>query len=168
MNQCLHHQGGTVDKFIGDGMMCFFGAPQPLARPANHAVAAAREMLERLERLNAAFVEQGLEPISIGIGLHIGEVVVGHVGSDDRNEYTVIGDAVNTASRIEGLTKKLGHALVISRNAFEELDERQNFAPLGEHPVKGRSSVEVYGYTGNSNGETKWDAAQTSSGQRQA
>jgi adenylate cyclase len=166
MTQCVHEQGGTVDKFIGDGMMCFFGAPQPLARPAQSAVAAAREMLARLERLNAALRSQGLEPIAIGIGLHVGEVVVGHVGSHDRHEYTVIGDAVNTASRIEGLTKKLGYALVASREVFEELDERQHFTALGEHPVKGRSSVEVYGYA-SSTGETTCEA-QSPAGRRQA
>jgi adenylate cyclase len=153
MTQCVHQAGGTVDKFLGDGMMCFFGAPQPLARPAAAAVAAARDMLARLERLNAEFKAQGLEPIAVGIGLHVGEAIVGHVGSDDRNEYTAIGDAVNTASRIEELTKKLGHALLISKNVFAELDERENFTPLGEHPVRGRSSVEVYGYTENSQGE---------------
>jgi class 3 adenylate cyclase/CHASE2 domain-containing sensor protein len=152
MTQCVHQQGGTVDKFIGDGMMCFFGAPAPLAHPARNAVAAARDMLARLDRLNANFKEHGLEPIAIGIGLHVGDAIVGHVGSDDRHEYTVIGDAVNTASRIEGLTKKLGCALVISRDVFAELDKRENFTPLGEHAVKGRSSVEVYGYTGNSLG----------------
>ena len=152
MTQCVHQQGGTVDKFIGDGMMCFFGAPQPLARPAAAAVAAARDMLARLERLNASFRSNGIEPIAIGIGLHVGEAVLGHVGSDDRHEYTVIGDAVNIASRIEDLTKKLGYALVISKDVFAELDERQNFTPLGEHPVKGRSSVEVYGYTASTTG----------------
>jgi adenylate cyclase len=168
MTQCVHQSGGTVDKFMGDGMMCFFGAPQPLARPAAAAVAAARDMLARLDRLNASFKAQGLEPITVGIGLHVGEVVVGHVGSDDRHEYTVIGDAVNTASRIEGLTKKLGHALVISKDVFAELDERQNFTPLGEHPVKGRSSVEVYGYTAGTTGEQTWDATQSPPGRRQA
>ncbi|HZS65534.1 MAG TPA: adenylate/guanylate cyclase domain-containing protein, partial [Burkholderiales bacterium] len=152
MTRCVHQAGGTVDKFLGDGMMCFFGAPQPLARPAAAAVTVARNMLARLERLNADFKAQGLAPIAIGIGLHVGEAIVGHVGSDDRNEYTAIGDAVNTASRIEGLTKKLGHALLISKDVFEELDERENFTPLGEHAVRGRSSVEVYGYTEISEG----------------
>ena len=153
MTQSVHAQGGTVDKFIGDGMMCFFGAPQPLERPARSAVAAAQDMLSRLGRLNASFKAQGIEPIAIGIGLHVGDAVVGHVGSDDRHEYTVIGDAVNTASRIEGLSKGVGHALVISKDVWMELDDRENFTPLGEHPVKGRSSVEVYGYTGDSKGD---------------
>jgi class 3 adenylate cyclase/CHASE2 domain-containing sensor protein len=148
MTRCVHEQGGTVDKFIGDGMMCFFGAPQPLANPAASAVAAAVEMLERLDHLNAAFVELDLPPLRIGIGLHIGEVVVGHVGSDDRHEYTVIGDAVNTASRIEGLTKSLGNPLVVSKDVWAELPDQDKFTALGEHPVKGRSSVQVYGYTG--------------------
>jgi class 3 adenylate cyclase len=152
MTQSVHAQGGTVDKFIGDGMMCFFGAPQPLERPAAAAAVCARDMLVRLERLNASFKGHGIEPIAIGIGLHVGEAVVGHVGSDDRHEYTVIGDAVNTASRIEGLTKKLGYALVISKDVWGEIAGRENFTPLGEHPVKGRSSVEVYGYTGDSTG----------------
>lgn len=148
MTQSVHEHGGTVDKFIGDGMMCFFGAPQPLERFAECAVAAACDMLERLEGLNARLAEQGMAPIAIGIGLHVGEVVIGHVGSHARHEYTAIGDAVNTASRIEGLTKKLGYPLVVSRDVWLELEDRERFAPLGEHPVKGRSSVQVFGYTG--------------------
>jgi class 3 adenylate cyclase/CHASE2 domain-containing sensor protein len=148
MTQAVHDHSGTVDKFIGDGMMCFFGAPQPLANPADAAVAAAKDMLERLDALNVTFAAQGLAPIAIGIGLHLGEVVVGHVGSDARHEYTLIGDAVNAASRIEGMTKSLGYPLVISSAVWNELSGRDAFTPLGAHAVKGRSSVEVYGYTG--------------------
>jgi adenylate cyclase len=146
MTQSVHSHGGTVDKFMGDGMMCFFGAPQPLEHPAQAAVAAARDMLRRLDTLNAEFVTQGRSPISVGIGLHLGEVVVGHVGSNARHEYTVIGDAVNTASRIEGLTKSLGYPLIISRDVWVELEQSERFVALGAHPVKGRSSVDVYGY----------------------
>jgi adenylate cyclase len=146
MEQSVHSQGGTVDKFMGDGMMCFFGAPQPLDYPAEAAVAAARDMLRRLDALNAEFVTQGRSPISVGIGLHLGEVVVGHVGSKARHDYTVIGDAVNTASRIEGLTKSLGYPLIISRDVWIELERPERFVALGAHPVKGRSSVDVYGY----------------------
>jgi len=147
MTQSVHERGGTVDKFIGDGMMCFFGAPQPLANPAAAAAAAGRDMLRRLDVLNQQFQAQGLEPISIGIGLHVGEVVVGHVGSATRHEYTAIGDAVNTASRIEGLTKSLGYAFVVSRDVWAELEDPQDYVELGETKVKGRSNVMVYGYT---------------------
>ena len=154
MTRCVHEQNGTVDKFIGDGMMCFFGAPQPLSNPAQSGVAAAIAMLERLDVLNASFVRQNLPPLKIGVGLHIGEVVVGHVGSDDRHEYTVIGDAVNTASRIEGLCKSVGYPLVVSKDVWEELSQQGKFTALGEHGVKGRSSVQVYGYTANAQGES--------------
>ena len=147
MTESVHERGGTVDKFIGDGMMCFFGAPQPLANPAAAAAAAGRDMLLRLEVLNQQFRAQGLEPISIGIGLHLGEVVVGHVGSATRHEYTAIGDAVNTASRVEGLTKTLGYALVVSRDVWAELEDQQDYVELGENKIKGRAAVMVYGYT---------------------
>jgi adenylate cyclase len=145
MTQSVHSHGGTVDKFIGDGMMCFFGAPQPLANPAVSAEAAARDMLERLVALNQRFRQRGFEPLQIGIGLHMGEVVLGHVGSATRHEYTAIGDAVNTASRIEGLTKTLGYALLISNEVWAELANRQDYMDLGRKSVKGRSSVAVYG-----------------------
>ena len=147
MTQSVHECGGTVDKFIGDGMMCFFGAPQSLENPSAAAATAALDMLKRLEKLNKRFQEQSIEPISIGIGLHLGDVVIGHVGSSTRNEYTAIGDAVNTASRIEGLTKSLGYAFVVSHEVWLQLDNQQDYANLGEHGVKGRSSVAVYGYS---------------------
>ena len=160
MTQSVHERGGTVDKFIGDGMMCFFGAPQPLPNPAAAAAAAGRDMLKRLDMLNRQFQAEGIESIAIGIGLHLGDVVVGHVGSATRHEYTAIGDAVNTASRIEGLTKNLGYSLVVSRSVWEQLDDKQNYDALGENKVKGRSAVAVYGYVGSKtevdNGEQTW------------
>jgi class 3 adenylate cyclase len=160
MTHCVHVHGGTVDKFIGDGMMCFFGAPQPLANSCESAVAAGKEMLTRLEALNKKFADEKLEPLAIGIGLHFGEVVLGHVGSDDRHEYTAIGDAVNTASRVEGLTKGVGFTLVVSRDVWDQLSDKQNFEELGAHKVKGRSAVALYGYIGSrtevDNGEKTW------------
>jgi class 3 adenylate cyclase len=160
MTHCVHVHGGTVDKFIGDGMMCFFGAPQPLANACDSAVAAGKEMLVRLEALNKKFADEKLEPLAIGIGLHFGEVVLGHVGSGDRHEYTAIGDAVNTASRVEGLTKGAGFTLVISSDVWEAISNKQEFEELGKHKVKGRSAVALYGYEGSrvavDNGEQTW------------
>jgi class 3 adenylate cyclase/CHASE2 domain-containing sensor protein len=147
MTRSVHDHGGTVDKFIGDGMMCFFGAPAPLANACEAASNSARDMLVRLDALNKRFAERDLNPIAIGIGLHYGEVVLGHVGSSDRHEYTAIGDAVNTASRVEGLTKGVGYAFVVTRDVYNELPEKQDFVELGEQGVKGRSAVAIYGYT---------------------
>ncbi|MCW8962319.1 MAG: adenylate/guanylate cyclase domain-containing protein [Gammaproteobacteria bacterium] len=145
MTEAIHCFGGTVDKFIGDGLMAFFGAPNSAISPAKDAFQSAELMLERLEELNTRFVEDGIEPIQIGIGLHVGEVVVGHVGSKSRHEYTIIGDTVNTTARLESLTKGLGYQILVSASVAEELGYPEGLVDLGKHGVKGRSSVPVYG-----------------------
>jgi hypothetical protein len=93
----VHKHHGTVDKFIGDGMMAIFGAPQQLEHPERNAIEAAQEMIERLAEVNAELAAQGEEPLKIGVGLHSGEIIVGHIGSRTRHEYTAIGDVVNVA-----------------------------------------------------------------------
>lgn len=142
----IHVHQGTVDKFIGDGIMAFFGAPKPLANPSASAVAAAQEMLRRLAGLNEALEREGQVPIHIGIGLHAGDAVVGHVGSAARHEYTAIGDTVNLASRIESLTKEVGYPLVCSETVMQSLDSSAGFVNLGAKPVKGHTPVVVYGW----------------------
>ncbi len=149
MTDVVHANDGTVDKFIGDGMMAFFGAPQQLDNPSQNAVDAALQMLERLETLNRKLVEQGFEPLRIGIGIHVGEVIIGHVGSASRHEYTAIGDAVNTASRVEGLTKDAGCPLLVTRPVFAALARRTGFADLGSKEIRGRSAIQIYGHSGN-------------------
>ena len=142
----IHGHDGTVDKFIGDGIMAFFGAPKVLANPSAAAVSAAQEMLARLARFNAVLEQEGQAPIRIGIGLHAGDAVVGHVGSTSRHEYTAIGDTVNLASRIEGLTKDVGYPLVCSETVMKLLDSPIGFVNLGAKPVKGHTPVVVYGW----------------------
>lgn len=146
MTQAVHRHGGTVDKFIGDGLLAFFGAPNPLDHAAEAALAAAQEMLERLTTVNRQLQEQGLPTVRIGIGLHRGAAVVGHIGSPERHEYTAIGDTINAASRIEGLTKALGYPILCSRVFAEGLRSRDGLQDCGEQAVKGRAALRVYGW----------------------
>jgi adenylate cyclase len=96
--------------------------------------------------LNAEFREEGVAPIEIGIGLHAGEAVVGHVGSSARHDYTAIGDVTNVASRLESLTKEAGYRIVISSEVAGHLGKEDGLAPLGPMAIKGHSPVDVLGY----------------------
>ena len=146
MTAAVHHHGGTVDKFIGDGLMAFFGAPNVLASPAQNALDASREMLVALEELNQELAAEGRAPLAIGIGLHSGEAVIGHVGSPERHAYTAIGDTVNTAARLEGLCKGLGYPIVCSDTVAEAVGPAAMLVALGPQPLKGRSAIPVYGW----------------------
>ena len=146
MTAAIHKHGGTVDKFIGDGIMAFFGAPQLLECPERNAFEAAQEMLVRLETYNQKLQQLNQEPICIGIGLHVGDVIVGHVGSESRNEYTAIGDVVNTSSRLEGITKSLGYPIICSAVVADAIGYPDGMVDLGEQALKGRSDIHVYGW----------------------
>ncbi len=110
----IHEHGGTVDKFIGDGVMAFWGAPQPHAGHAEAACRAAWEVQRRLAELEPRWVAAGRPRLPTRIGLHTGEAVVGNIGSEERMNYTVIGDAVNVASRMEGLNKAFGTQVLLT------------------------------------------------------
>jgi adenylate cyclase len=105
-----HH--GIINKFLGDGFMAVFGAPIKDDKQCHHAVDAAMKILGHVEQLK---VEGRIPPTRLGIGLHIGRVITGNVGGTERKEYTIIGDAVNLASRIEQATKQLGGQLLVSQ-----------------------------------------------------
>ncbi|MGT2434620.1 adenylate/guanylate cyclase domain-containing protein [Bradyrhizobium betae] len=138
----LDRQGGIVNKFLGDGFLALFGAPLEASDAAQRAVAAGREMLTAMERINA----QTSWPLRIGIGIHFGEVVAGNIGSPRRKEYTVIGDTVNFASRLEALNKEFGSQLLISATVREALgDDGKDAVALGEVEVRGyEQKVAVY------------------------
>ncbi|WP_226583897.1 adenylate/guanylate cyclase domain-containing protein [Acuticoccus sediminis] len=106
--------GGTVDKFIGDAIMVHFGTPHPAADDPVRALRAAGAMVEEMELWNAERSASAQEPVAIGIGVHFGEVLCGNIGASDRLEYTVLGDTVNVAARLERLTRELSVALVVS------------------------------------------------------
>ena len=114
MVEVIGRRRGVVDKFIGDAIMATFGGVVELAAPCDQALAAAVEMRDRLGHLNASFRERGLPELKIGIGMHYAEVLQGIVGSSSRKEYTVIGDGVNIAARLESATKKLGQVILFS------------------------------------------------------
>ena len=146
MVAAIHAHGGTLDKFIGDGIMAFFGAPEAHKNAAQDAFDCAGEMLARLDALNVQLAAEGIEPIRIGIGLHRGDVLVGHIGSETRHEYSAIGDAVNVASRLESLTKEVGYPIVCSHAVADTLASRDGLVELGEHAIKGHTPVAVFGY----------------------
>ena len=132
-----HH--GIINKFLGDGFMAVFGAPvSDGGRDCHNAVAAAREILARVEEEVA---EGRVLPTRVGVGLHAGEAVTGSIGSQLRREYTVIGDVVNLASRIEQLNKRFGSQLLLSETVWDAV--REEFAgatPMGRVLVKGREA----------------------------
>jgi len=113
MTEVIHAYNGTVDKYIGDAVMAFWGAPVDDPRHADHAVAAAIAMQQEVARLNREFEALGWPPLTVGIGINTGVVRVGDMGSRLRRAYTVIGDAVNLAARLEGLSKKFDLPIVI-------------------------------------------------------
>jgi len=112
---------GTVDKFIGDAIMAFWGAPLPNPDQAYQAAQAVKRMAARLGKLNQKWEAGGAPPFSIGIGVSMGDVVVGNLGSEQRFDYTIIGDEVNFSSRLEGLNKSYGTTCIIGKTAADAL-----------------------------------------------
>ena len=134
---------GTLDKFLGDAVMAVFGAPIAHPDHSARAIRTALAMQEGIGGLNGRRAQQGKEPISVGIGVSAGEAVAGTVGTEDRMEYTVIGDSVNLAARLESNAKP--HQILISHRTYERVRDLVDARPLGRIRVKGKEEeVEVY------------------------
>lgn len=148
MVNAVTKNGGVVDKFIGDAIMAVFGGVVDLPDPVNSAFNAARDMRSELAALNASWKARGKEPFENGIGMHFGEVLQGAIGSSERKDFTVIGDTVNIASRVEGMAKNYPFKVIVSEQFYRRLGEAQKkeFERIGAVKVKGREGeVELYG-----------------------
>jgi adenylate cyclase len=147
MSIAIEAQGGVIDKFIGDAIMALFGAPVPQSDAADRAIAAARDMERALATLNTELAAEGRAPLAIGVGINTAHVVAGYIGLHRRFNYSVIGDGVNVAARLQALTRKDEYATNIIVSAATKAAARTPFSPraLGTFPVKGRSEpVEIF------------------------
>jgi len=151
MVECVFRHEGTLDKFIGDAVMAVWGnaasrGPQDDAR---EAVLSALEMLEALDQLNTSWKSRGMPELKIGIGINHGEVIAGDMGSPRRKDFTVIGDAVNLAARLEGLTKPYGVPLMLGESVTRQLGAEFVFQTIDRVQVKGKSRpVDTFGVAG--------------------
>jgi adenylate cyclase len=156
MNEIIDRQGGCVIEFVGDAIFAVFGAPQYMHYHAESAMRSAMAMRQRLKQLNGEWQktgvarrweEIGMSDIGMRIGIHSGQVIAGNLGGETRIKYSVIGDTVNVASRLESLNKEFGSEILISGDVYLQLpqDLMETFVDVGSHPVKGREQpVKIY------------------------
>ncbi|NJK92496.1 MAG: adenylate/guanylate cyclase domain-containing protein [Blastochloris sp.] len=150
----IYRHSGTVDKFIGDCVMALFGAPISSKDDAHRAVRAALDIQQEMEVWNRQRVAQGREAIRIGIGLNTSVVMAGAMGTRQRLEYTAIGDGVNVASRLCGMTKDFMKPLVFSESTALAIADEFQCLPLGESKLRGRTrTLKVY----TLKGQKSWD-----------
>ena len=160
MVEAVFAAGGTIDKFIGDAVMASWGGLEDCGERAmaRNALTAADRMRETLQELNRKWTAAGLERFEVGIGIHLGEAVVGEIGAAERSDFTAIGDAVNVASRVEGMTKMLGVPLLVTGRVAEALGEPEGLCFVGSFRVKGRQrGLDVY--TRCEGASKEWDEA---------
>ncbi|MEW6040639.1 MAG: adenylate/guanylate cyclase domain-containing protein, partial [Elusimicrobiota bacterium] len=138
MTDIVFKHSGTLDKFIGDAIMAFWGAPIYSEDHAEKAVECALEMIDKLKELQEEWKRQNKPIIDIGIGINTGEMVVGNLGSHQRMDYTVIGDNVNLGSRLEGLNKQYATHIIISEATNEAIKHKFKSKSLGQVSVKGK------------------------------
>lgn len=136
---------GTLDKYIGDAVMAFWGAPLKDENQVDNALTTSLSMLAKLKELNKEFIKEGLPEIKIGIGLFNGKAVAGNIGSTERLSYTAMGDTVNTASRLEGLNKEYGTQIIVGESVMKKTKGKHIFKFLGAVKVKGKNEeVNIY------------------------
>jgi adenylate cyclase len=145
VTKTVNQEHGTIDKFIGDGVMAFWGAPALLDDHAWRSCVAAMRIQRGMDALNERWQAEELQPLKVRIGIHSDAVLVGNIGSKERMSYTVMGDGVNVAARLEGTNKEFHTRILISHSVFKEAGERLCVRPIDDVTVKGRrSKVPIY------------------------
>ena len=145
VTRSVNREMGTIDKFMGDGVMAFWGAPALLEDHAWRACVAAVRIQQEMDVLNARWQSEGQKPLRARIGIHCDAVMVGNIGSKERMSYTVMGDGVNIAARLEGINKEYRTRICISHSMFKEAGERLCVRPIDDVVVKGRrGKVPIY------------------------
>ena len=139
MGSAVSDAGGHLDKFIGDGVMALFGVDRPVSEAARQALVAARLMAQRLDELNKSLSSELREPLRIGIGIHVGPAIIGEMGYGEATNLTAVGDSVNTASRLEAMTKDFSAQLVVSEAVAEHANIDLSAFPSHDIWVRGRS-----------------------------
>jgi class 3 adenylate cyclase len=140
----IHAFDGTIDNFRGDGILVIFGAPRAAADAPRRAGLATIAMFEQLARLNQELVQEGREPLQMGVGLAAGDAVVGNVGTATRHGYSAVGDAVNVAARLQALSKPLGMRVIATAQIAHSCAEL-GLSPLGQLELAGHAPVEAFG-----------------------
>lgn len=156
MSQVILDSQGVIDKYQGDGIMAFWGAPISLEDHATRACLAALECQARMGKINHALSREGIPPLSMRIGLHSGDAVVGNMGSAQRFDYTIIGDNVNLASRLEGVNKQFGTRVIISETTYDRARDGIEARELDLIAVKGKEKpIRIYELLGEKGGMTE-------------
>lgn len=156
LEAAVFEHGGTLDKFLGDGLMATFGTPEPTDADASNALRCARAILDDIAAWNAERRDAGAGPVQISIGIHYGLVVLGDIGSERRLEYAVLGDAVNVASRLEALTRTLGVSLIVSEQLVSAIRREgaqaaalDGLANAGPQQLRGRDHpIDIWTFGG--------------------
>jgi adenylate cyclase len=146
VSPAIQEAGGMVDKYLGDGLVAIFGAPHTLDDPVRRALEAAQEMLLAVQALNRDLTTEGIPSLQVGIGVHYGDVVIGHLGTNERHEYTAVGATVNAASRIEVFTKQFPYPVIVSDAVAQAMAGRAAFADVGVHEVRGMGVMSLHGW----------------------
>ena len=145
LGNCITNHHGIINKYIGDAIMAIFGAPVASQNSAEDAFEAALDMRLALEKINKDFAADGLPELKFGIGIHTGPVFAGTIGAETRMEYTVIGDTVNTASRLESLCKTYSTDLLISENSAEKIINKNKLKFVADAQIRGKTeAMKVY------------------------